>query len=148
MNRTFPLILLALLLGCPSDEPDDDVADDDTGGQPDDDDTVDPDSDADGDGLSWSEEQALGTDPDDADTDGDGYGDGHEVDELFDPTDPDDHPYAGGWGRDPCFDDFAPAAYGIGDIADDFALVDQFGDTVHLRDFCGRAIYLLAGAMW
>jgi hypothetical protein len=159
------LAALALLVsGCPGDEADDDAADDDAADDDDvtdddddasdddvaddDDDTVDPDSDNDGDGLTASEEEALGTDPNNPDTDGDGWDDGHEHGELFDPTDPDDHPYTGGWGRDACFDDFVPASYQPGDVIDDFALVDQFGDTVHLRDFCGRVIYLLAGAMW
>ena len=27
-------------------------------------------------------------------------------------------------------------------------LIDQFGDTVHLRDFCGRVVYMSFGAMW
>ena len=168
--RWTPILLLSLALlapGCPSEETDDDATADDDDTTPgddddttpgddddddttpgDDDDTVDPESDHDGDGLTAEEEAALGTDPSNPDTDGDGYEDGQEHDELFDPTDPDDHPYTGGWGRDPCFDDFVPASYDPGDVIADFALVDQFGDTVHVRDFCGRVIYLLAGAMW
>ena len=150
-------IVLALglgLWGCPADEgdddasdDDDDVADDDDAG--DDDTAPDPNSDNDEDGLTLAEEEELGTDPDNADSDGDGFDDGVEVGENFDPTDSDDTPYIGFYGgRDDCYDDFAMAAYSEGDIANDFVGVDQFGDDVHLRDFCGRAAYLEFGADW
>lgn len=56
-------------------------------------------------------------------------------------------PYIGGYGRDPCFDDFLPAAYTPGEVVSDFALLDQHGDTVHLRDFCGRAVLIICDAM-
>ena len=48
-----------------------------------------PDSDEDGDGLTWSEEQVLGTDPLNADSDDDGLSDGDEVDLGTDPLNPD-----------------------------------------------------------
>jgi len=131
------------------DAADDDVADDDAGDDDaGDDDTVDPSSDDDGDGLTYEEETELGTDPDNPDTDGDGYSDGDEVEQNFNPLDAADRPYLGGWGRDDCYDQYATAVYSVGDIAADFALVDQHGDTIHLRDFCGRTIYLISGAMW
>ena len=131
------------LWGCPTtggNGGDDDDDNDDSGPG--------PDSDEDGDGLTLAEEEELGTDPDDADTDGDGWEDGEEVDGNFDPLDENDMPYQGGWGRDDCHDDPAFAAYSPGNIASDFALLDQFGDTVHLKDFCGRAIYVESGAIW
>ncbi len=48
------------------------------------------DDDEDGDGLSWNEEDALGTDPCDPDTDGDGVSDGDEVEAGTDPLVPDE----------------------------------------------------------
>ena len=147
-------IVLALglgLWGCPADEGDDDASDDDVGDDDvgDDDTAPDPESDLDDDGLTLAEEEELGTDPDNADSDADGWEDGLEVDENFDPMDADDTPYVGFYGgRDDCYDDFAMAAYSPGDIASDFVGVDQFGDEVHLRDFCGRAAYLEFGADW
>ncbi len=139
------VVLLAVglgLWGCPGTGGSDD---DDNG---DDDDGAGPDSDEDGDGLTLAEEEEAGTDPDNPDTDGDGWEDGEEYDGNFDPNDSSDMPYQGGWGRDDCWNDFNMAAYGSGDTASDFALVDQFGDSVHLRDFCGRAIYVESGAIW
>lgn len=35
-----------------------------------------------------------------------------------------------------------------GDVAEDFALTDAYGATIHLYDFCGDAVLLLVGAMW
>jgi peroxiredoxin len=34
----------------------------------------------------------------------------------------------------------------VGDIAPDFALQDQHGETVHLHDFCDRAVLMIFGA--
>ncbi len=51
-----------------------------------------PDDDEDGDGLSWTEEQALGTDDCNEDTDGDGHTDGEEVEAGSDPMDPESTP--------------------------------------------------------
>ncbi len=48
-----------------------------------------PGDDEDADGLSWSEEQALGTDDCDADSDDDGVSDGDEVGAGTDPSEPD-----------------------------------------------------------
>ncbi len=140
---------LALLLtlsmgmfGCPATTTGDDDDDDDAG--------PDPDSDEDGDGLTYQEEMDSGTcmDPDEADSDGDGWDDGEEYHGNFDPCDPEDKPYTGGWGRDACYDSYAEAAYSPGDVIDDEVLMDQYGEMVHMRDFCGRVVYLSFGAMW
>ena len=48
--------------------------------------------DPDGDALTNLEEYKHKTDPNNRDTDGDGFSDGYEVENGFDPTDPEDHP--------------------------------------------------------
>ena len=104
--------------------------------------------DSDGDGLSDAEEDALGTDPEEEDSDDDGWDDGEEVDGNTDPTDDDDHPYNGGYGIDPCRDDIEATGTDVGAIANNFELVDQYGDTVRLHDFCDRAVLLVSAAFW
>ena len=100
--------------------------------------------DADNDGLLDPEEVALGSDPGLADSDGDGTSDGDEVAANTSPTDPDDKPYQAGWPIDACRHDIeGPYGDKKGDIAEDFALPDQFGETVHLHDFCGKVGYLV-----
>jgi len=101
--------------------------------------------DSDGDGLTDSEEAELGTDPMREDTDSDGFSDAEEVAENTDPNNAHDMPYAGGWAIDACREDVESTGYEVGDIAENFALVDQFGDTVELHDFCNRVV-LLKGA--
>ena len=38
--------------------------------------------------------------------------------------------------------------YERGDVIPDFGLVDQFGDTVYIRDFCNRTIFIHGAAFW
>ena len=104
--------------------------------------------DSDGDGVSDAEEADLGTNPNEEDSDGDGYTDGEELDQGFDPIDPDDHPYLGGYNVSRC--DPTPSSTGNapGQIAEDFELVDQYGEQVRLSDFCGNAVLLVAAAEW
>lgn len=109
---------------------------------------TDPNQDTDGDGLTDLEEQDLGTDPDDADSDGDGYDDGVEVDGNTDPTDDADMPYLAGWPIDPCRDDIQSTGNDVGDIAEGFELLDQFGETVSLHDFCDQTVVMVSSAMW
>lgn len=106
--------------------------------------------DEDEDGILDEEEEALGCDPNDPDTDDDGWLDGEEVNGNTDPTNPSDHPYTGGWPIDDCRHDLPAAGTGneVGAVAADFALTDQFGDTLRLHDFCGKAIIVDASAMW
>jgi peroxiredoxin len=109
---------------------------------------VDPNLDTDGDGLTDLEEEALGTDIANVDTDGDGWEDGVEVEGNTDPTGRRDHPYTGGWAIGACRNDIVPTGNDIGDIAEDFALSDQFGETVNLHDFCDREVLLVSAAFW
>lgn len=106
------------------------------------------DPDADGDGLSASEEAELGTDPELADTDGDGWQDGEELDGNTDPTDDRDHPYTGGWSIGACRDDLREEGTQPGQVVPDFALMDQYGEDVHLHDFCDRPVFLVFAAFW
>jgi hypothetical protein len=106
------------------------------------------DVDTDGDGLVASIEAEIGSDPANPDSDGDGYTDGVEYDGNADVLDPDHHPYAGGWSIDACRTDIVGTGTRVGDVAFDFDLMDQFGETVHLYDFCNRAVYLLFAAFW
>ncbi len=110
--------------------------------------TVDVPYDVDGDGLMSAEENEYGTDPEKADSDGDAWEDGEEVTGNTDPMDRKDHPYEGGWAIDSCRHDVESTGTGIGDIAENFALEDQYGDTVRLHDFCGKAVLLTFGAEW
>ena len=41
-----------------------------------------------------------------------------------------------------CRDDIAPTGDAPGQIASDFALIDQYGEQVHLHDFCDRTVML------
>jgi thiol-disulfide isomerase/thioredoxin len=108
-----------------------------------------PPADSDGDGLLDLDEQALGTDPALPDSDGDGWTDAEEAGiEHTDPTDPNDRPYLGGWRIGACRDDVVGAGQAVGQVAHDFGLVDQFGDTLHLHDFCDRAVLLVSSADW
>jgi len=100
--------------------------------------------DSDGDGIPDHWEEELGSDPFDADSDGDGYADGVELDSNTDPTDADDHPYVGGWPIDACRHDVGTGP----DIAEDFALIDQFGEEIRLHDFCDHVVLLVGCAGW
>ncbi|MEZ4321979.1 MAG: redoxin domain-containing protein [Myxococcota bacterium] len=107
------------------------------------------DVDSDGDGLLDSEEAGYGTDPQNPDTDGDGWSDAVELlEENTIPTDASDRPYIGGWRKGACRWDVQSTGNGIGQIAQDFQLVDQYGDTLRLHDFCDREVLLVSSADW
>ena len=57
-------------------------------------------------------------------------------------------PYEGGWPVGACRDEIEPTGNAAGQVANDFALTDQFGDTVHLHDFCDRVVWLVFAAFW
>ena len=100
--------------------------------------------DQDQDGLL--DEDAWGTDPNNPDTDGDGFTDGWEVDQGKSPTDASEHPYTGGWAIDThCNQDVQPSGDDVGQVAANFTLVDQFGDTFNFHDFCDRTILMEFG---
>ncbi len=106
------------------------------------------DGDSDGDGLLDSEEMELGTNPHDPDTDGDGWSDGEEVEGNTDPLDPERHPYTGGWPIGACNDEIVGTGYQVGDIVEGVTRTDYYGETIHLHDFCDRAIILAPCARW
>ena len=83
----------------------------------------------------------LYIDPD-GDEDEDGWTNGEELDQGTDPFNAYDVPYIGGWKKDSCRDEIDPTGNGIGDVAEDFGLVDQFGDRVSLHDFCNRVVLI------
>ena len=100
--------------------------------------------DDDEDGLSNFDEAQAGTDPNVADSDGDGINDKDEVEQGFDPLDAADKPYLGGYPVARC--DSLPAATGndVGEVTDDFNLLDQNGERVYLQDFCNSVVILEA----
>lgn len=104
--------------------------------------------DADGDGLSDGKELALGSNPSVPDSDGDGYTDGAEANVGANPADPADHPFQAGWEMDACRNSVASTGNADGQVSDNFALLDQFGETVHLHDFCDQVVYVNFSAMW
>jgi len=108
--------------------------------------------DTDGDGLSDGREvKHLGTDPLQADTDNDGYSDKVEVDASTDPLNPNSYPieYDGRWPYDAsCADSLVATGHKQGDVAHNFELKDQFGDTVLLHNFCEHAVLLVSSAFW
>ena len=64
-------------------------------------------------------------------------------------TDPSPDRYAeGGWTIGACADSVRATGNRVGQVASDFALTDQFGETVHLHDFCDRAVWLVFAAFW
>ena len=100
------------------------------------------DVDSDNDGLTDREEAELGSDPANADSDSDGFADGEEADWYTDPTDPNDHPYEGGWPIDSCRNDLAPSGMAVGDVINDVKLVDQYGEEVRIHDFCDHVLLI------
>jgi hypothetical protein len=105
------------------------------------------DLDSDADGLLDDEERDLGTDPGLPDTDGDGYDDGEEMDSYTDPLNAADHPLEGGWDVGKCRFEIQSTGNGVGQIANDFGLADQFEyDTVRLHDFCHKEVLIVYGS--
>lgn len=104
--------------------------------------------DSDGDGVPDADEEAAGTDPDSADSDADGWDDAAELNGNTDPLSADDHPYTGGWPIGTCRDELSGGALAVGQVAPQFELVDMYGDTVRLHDFCHMAVLVVTGAAW
>lgn len=93
-------------------------------------------------------ELRWGGDPYDPDSDGDGWEDGEELDMGTNPLDASSYPIEGTWGVDSCAGSTQGTGNTVGQVAMDFTLTDQNGDDVTLHDFCGRAVLLVASAMW
>lgn len=105
--------------------------------------------DGDDDGLLDPDEVAHGSDPGLPDTDGDGYTDGDEVTQNTSPSDANDKPYLMGWPIDSCRNSVeGTVGTKKGTVAENFALTDQFGETVKLHDFCNQVVYLIFAAFW
>ena len=110
----WPFLLLLLGLMACGDAKDNG---DDTGDDP----GLDPAGDEDGDGFTNAEEEAGGSDP----------------------NDPNDVPYAGGWQKDlECADSTVSTGNELGQVAEDFTLLDQFGEELSLHDFCNHVVLI------
>lgn len=120
MKMRFLPLLLPLLTGCIAD--------------------VLIDVDGDGDGLLDSEEMEYGTDPGKVDSDDDGFQDGEEVDGNTNPADAADKPYQNGWTIDACRHDLESTGSEVGDVMENYEFGDQFGETVHVHDFCNQVV--------
>lgn len=105
--------------------------------------------DGDADGLLSDAEVTAGTDPANPDSDDDGHLDGAEIAAGTDPLDREDHPYLGGWPMDGhCRNDVVPTGNDEGQIAEQFELPEQHGETLRLHDFCDKTILITSGAFW
>jgi hypothetical protein len=98
--------------------------------------------------TSAADNGASGDADADTDSDGDGFTDADEVNQNTDPDDASDHPYAGGWPIDSCRHDIVGTGNMEGDIAENWALTDQFGEEISLHDFCDHAVLLVGSAFW
>ncbi len=83
-----------------------------------------------------------------ADDDGDGFTNAEERAGNTDPSDPGDHPYAGGYPIDACRWDVDATGNDVGQVADNFKLADQHGEKVRLHDFCDHAVIVVSSAGW
>lgn len=105
--------------------------------------------DTDGDGLADSYELAVESSPEASDSDGDGWSDYDEIYDFTDPNDEDSTPYIGGWDRLPKPEGLgALTGHEVGDVMDDFLLVDQYDDEVDLHHFYGMVLLIDSSAEW
>lgn len=104
--------------------------------------------DLDGDGILGPQEVIAGTDPLKSDSDGDGFDDGMELGSRTDPLSAAEHPYVRGWPMDFCRNEIESTGNGLGEITEDFELVDQDGGVVRLYDFCDHTVVLVSAAFW
>ncbi len=124
-------------------------------------------ADSDEDGLDDGEEGDYGTDPLVADSDGDTHLDGDEVTDGTNPLNEYSHTYTGGYNVGNCEGGLPVATgptgscsfnhggstytwtcYQVGDVPENFSLIDQYGEYVDLYSFCGQHITLTSGAFW
>ena len=118
------------------------------GGDGDDDDAAEQIPDSDGDGLADSFEDEVGTDPDAEDIDGDGFLDGDEWSDFSDPMNEFDFEYEGGYAHFPYPEDIEGEGSAVGQVIQDFTLVDYYGQEVQLYTFYGNVIHAFAAADW
>ncbi|MSQ04180.1 MAG: TlpA family protein disulfide reductase [Myxococcales bacterium] len=55
-------------------------------------------------------------------------------------------PYEGGWSIGPCHDDVVGEGNAEGQVAENFILADQYGESIELYSFCDRVVYVVFGA--
>ncbi len=56
--------------------------------------------------------------------------------------------YIGGYNVNPCWPSVQTTGYGVGQVSGDFSLMDQYGETLKLSDFCGNAVLIISAAFW
>lgn len=61
---------------------------------------------------------------------------------------PEREAYLGGWLKALCADDIQGSGNKVGDIAEDFSQMDQYGEMLRLHDFCDRTVLLVGAAFW
>lgn len=105
-------------------------------------------TDPDKDGLTDAGEAAAGTDPSDPDSDLDGYTDGEEVTGNTDPNSLADHPYEGKWPIGACRGSTVGTGNTEGEVANNFSMLDQYGENVELYAFCDKVVYITFAAVW
>jgi peroxiredoxin len=124
-------------------------------------------ADSDSDGLTDSEEVDAGTDPLVADSDEDGWNDGDEVEAGTPPGNAYIHPFeegdyrmgtaatpaeatgpTGESAQEYAGQTYTWTSYQAGDFAENFTLMDEFGQDVDLYAFQGRWIYMTFSAVW
>ena len=54
--------------------------------------------------------------------------------------------YTGGYNPNPCT--AQTTGYAVGQVAGDFNLTDQYGETLTLSDFCNNTVLLVSAAFW
>ncbi|HCP48174.1 MAG TPA: hypothetical protein DIU15_19200 [Deltaproteobacteria bacterium] len=110
-----------------------------------------PNRDTDEDLLTDLIEEAIGSDPESEDSDGDGFSDAHEYLSYFDPNDPTDFPYSGGYPRLPLPADIDGDGWDEGEVSRDWDeddAIDLFEEVVSLHRFYGNVVLVDVGAEW
>jgi hypothetical protein len=87
-----------------------------------------------------------GSDTDTEDTNTDTDTDTQDSD--TDPSFEDNPIYIGGYNTDRCENGVNSTGLGIGDVSQDFELMDQYGEMVKLSDFCDNTVLLVSAAFW
>ncbi len=103
--------------------------------------------DTDGDGLFDVFEEEISTDPTLEDTDGDGYSDFEEWELYTNPSDAQDYEYQGGWDHQPYPLDLEGTGTQWGEVANNFQLLDYYGQQISLYSFYGNVVEIVSEAV-